>query len=86
MQYIFEKMKIEELDETIALVKRVFDEFETPYYSQEGIENFYKFASYDNLKALLSRNMQMIVAKDNSKIILYINLTVNNIIRIMNKE
>lgn len=69
MQYIFEKMKIEELEETIALVKRVFDEFETPYYSQEGIENFYKFASYDNLKALLSRNMQMIVAKDNSKII-----------------
>ena len=69
MQYTFEKMKIEELEETLSLVKRVFDEFEATYYCQEGIENFYKFASYNNLKELLKRNMQIIVAKNKNKII-----------------
>lgn len=69
MQYIYEQIEIEELEETLSLVKRVFDEYEGPYYSEEGIENFYKFASYENLKALLSRNMQIIVAKDKNKII-----------------
>ena len=69
MQYKFEKIKIEELEETLSLVKRVFDEYEGPYYSEEGIENFYKFASYNNLKELLKRNMQIIVVKDKNKII-----------------
>ena len=69
MQYIFEKMKIEELEETLDLVRKVFDEFEAPYYSQEGIESFYKFANYDSLKSLLSKNMQIIVTKNNNKIV-----------------
>ena len=69
MQYIFETIKIEELEETLALVKKVFDEFEGPCYSQEGRENFYKFASYENVKELLERNMQIIVVKDQNKII-----------------
>ena len=69
MQYIFETIKTEELEETLALVKKVFDEFEGPCYSQEGRENFYKFASYENVKELLERNMQIIVVKDQNKII-----------------
>ena len=43
MNYEIRNLKIEELQETLNLVKRVFDEFEAPYYSQEGVESFYKF-------------------------------------------
>lgn len=69
MPYIFEKIKIEELEETLHLVKKVFDEFEAPYYSKEGIENFYKFANYDNVMSLLTKNVKIIVTKHNAKII-----------------
>ena len=69
MQYTFEQIKTEELEETLTLVKRVFDEFEGPYYSKEGTENFYNFANYENIKEVLKRNMQIIIAKDKNKII-----------------
>ena len=39
MQYIIEKMQLEELTETLELVKEVFNEFEAPCYNKEGIEN-----------------------------------------------
>ncbi len=62
-------MNIEELEETMSLVKEVFDEFEAPYYTKEGIESFYKFANYENIKEKLNESMQIFVEKDNNKII-----------------
>ena len=61
-------MNIEELGETMSLVKEVFDEFEAPFYTKEGIENFYKFANYENIKEKLNKSIQIFVAKDNNKI------------------
>ena len=43
MEYEIKEIEMIELVKTLELVKRVFDEFEAPYYLQEGIENFYKF-------------------------------------------
>ena len=48
----FEEMKEEELKETLELVKRVFDEFEAPDYTGEGVTNFYKFISYEYLRTI----------------------------------
>ena len=59
-------MNIEELEETMSLVKEVFDEFEAPYYTKEGIESFYKFANYENIKEKLNESMQIFVEKDNN--------------------
>ena len=33
MKSLLKEMKINELEETMKLVKRVFDEFEAPYYT-----------------------------------------------------
>lgn len=69
MEYEIELMKPEELTETLKLVKDVFDEFEAPYYSKEGIENFYQFASFENIKKCLQENLQIIVAKIQNKMV-----------------
>lgn len=69
MDWNIETIKIDELKETLELVKRVFDEFEAPYYSQEGIENFYKFIDFDNMKKVLNENYKMYVAKKENEII-----------------
>ena len=45
----YRKIEKEELQETLNLVRIVFDEFEAPYYSKEGIESFYKFIRMDNI-------------------------------------
>jgi len=63
------KIKQEELKKTIDLVWKVFFKFEAPDYSKEGIENFFKFANYENIKENLNRNMKMYVAKVNGKIV-----------------
>lgn len=69
MDYKINNLKIEQLNEVLDLVKSVFDEFEAPYYSEYGIENFYKFANFDNLKKMLQENLKILVAKYNDKII-----------------
>ena len=69
MDYIMKEIKIKELREAMELVKRVFDEFEAPYYTKRGIENFYKFANYNNIKQQLNRNMRIYVMKDKNTII-----------------
>ena len=38
-----------ELQETLNLVRKVFDEFEAPYYSEEGVASFYKFIDINNM-------------------------------------
>ena len=45
----YRKIEKEELQETLNLVRKVFDEFEAPYYSEEGIASFYKFIDIDNI-------------------------------------
>lgn len=67
MKYTMEDMKLRELDETLELVKKVFDEFEAPDYSLEGIESFNKFVN--SVEEQLNKNMKIFVAKDNNKII-----------------
>lgn len=42
---------------------------ENSVYSKEGIDNFLKFANYDSIKASLSKNMKMYVAKVNEKML-----------------
>ena len=70
-----EDIKIEELKETLDLVKNVFDEFEAPYYTEEGINNFYEFASYNNIQKQLKDNMKIFIVKDRNKIIGMIAIT-----------
>ena len=69
MEYEIREIEMIELVKTLELVKRVFDEFEAPYYSQEGIETFYRFIDLENIKKCLKENYKMYVAKMNHKII-----------------
>ena len=48
-QLEYREIKQEELPETLNLVRKVFDEFEAPYYSEEGIASFYKFIDINNM-------------------------------------
>ncbi len=64
-----EEIKLDNLKNTLYLVEKVFNEFEAPDYSKEGIENFYKFANYNNIKESLNRNLKILIAKDEEKII-----------------
>ena len=45
----YREIKQEELPETLNLVRKVFDEFEAPYYSKEGVSSFYKFIDINNI-------------------------------------
>jgi len=47
------------LRDALKLVKNVFDEFEAPYYSEEGVITFYKFIEYDNINKMLDDNLEM---------------------------
>ncbi len=69
MNILIDEMQLDELGNILNLVKRVFDEFEAPYYSRKGIENFYKFTNYDNLILNLDKNMKIFVAKDGNAIV-----------------
>lgn len=66
---MIQNMKIEQLKEVMELVNRVFDEFEAPGYTEEGIRNFYKFANYNNIKIQLERNFKILVYEQNRKIV-----------------
>ena len=48
-QLEYREIKQEELPETLNLVRKVFDEFEAPYYSEEGVTSFYKFIDINNM-------------------------------------
>lgn len=69
MKYEYRVIKFNELKETLDLVKRTFDEFEAPHYSKEGIENFYKFANFENIKKSLNENLKIMIVKDYKKIV-----------------
>lgn len=65
----YEEMKEEELEETLELVKRVFNEFEAPDYTDEGINSFYKFIDYNRILEQIKNNFKIFVAKEKNKII-----------------
>ena len=48
-QLEYREIKQKELPETLDLVRKVFDEFEAPYYSEEGVTSFYKFIDINNM-------------------------------------
>lgn len=48
-QLEYREINQKELPETLGLVRKVFDEFEAPYYSEEGITSFYKFIDINNM-------------------------------------
>lgn len=54
--YIFDKLNESHISEAMDLVKKVFDEFESPFYTEEGINSFYKFIDKDNIKNKLLNN------------------------------
>lgn len=69
LEYQIEELKLENLEEALKVIKDTFMKFEAPDYSDEGIENFFKFANYESIKEMLSKNMKMYVAKVNEKIV-----------------
>lgn len=70
MKYGYRKLQIEDLKETLELVRKTFDEFEAPYYSELGVESFYKFSNYENLKNELEHgSLKILLATDYNKII-----------------
>jgi GNAT superfamily N-acetyltransferase len=53
----------------VALVKRVFDLFEAPEYSEEGIQEFYGYITADGMKSRQSQDHIVFVAEENGQII-----------------
>lgn len=68
-EYLIEELKQEDLEEALKVVEVTFMKFEAPEYTNEGVENFFKFASYESIKEKLSKNMEMYVAKVNEEIV-----------------
>ena len=48
--YIFKEIPLADLNEAISLLWKVFSEFESPEYSNEGIEEFKKYIEYQAMK------------------------------------
>ncbi len=58
------------LQEALALVWKVFLEFEAPDYSDEGIQEFKRFIGYDSIDQMLSEGQyQMWTASHNDQIV-----------------
>lgn len=57
------------LREVLRLVKIVFDEFEAPYYEEEGINTFYNFIEYSNINKMLDENLKMYAMFDGPYVI-----------------
>ena len=53
-QLEYREIKQEDLPEILNLVHKVFDEFEAPYYSEEGVSSFYKFIDINNISEQFS--------------------------------
>lgn len=50
------------LSEVLELVKEVFDEFEAPEYEAMGVETFYHFIRYENIKEMMQKAEMLIYA------------------------
>ena len=69
LDFKIEELKLEDLEETMKVIEVTFLKFEAPECSEEGVENFFKFANYGTIKEMLKENMKMYVAKVNEKIV-----------------
>ncbi len=69
MECLIEEMKLKDLEETLNLVKKVFNKYVAPSYSDYGIQSFYNYINYDNIKEQLKKDIKIFIVKDNSKII-----------------
>ena len=69
INYEIKELKLEELQDALNVIKTTFLKFEALDYSEEGINNFFKFANYETIKENLNKNMKMYVAKSYNKII-----------------
>lgn len=49
MNYTIRKIRLDELESALDLVSRVFNRFEAPHYTEQGIQSFYDFANYSHL-------------------------------------
>lgn len=52
----FRKLNKDDLYDAMILVKEVFDEFEAPFYSKQGIDSFYKFIDLKNIENKFKTN------------------------------
>lgn len=83
IEYKIEEVKLENLEKALEVIKDTFMKFEAPYYSEKGVENFFKFASYNSIKENLSKNMKMYVAKVKEKIVGVIGYSDNSHINLL---
>ena len=66
---VYRAMRPEEENEVCSLVTRVFNSFVAPQYSQEGIEEFLKFADPNAMSARTQANHFVLVAEKNDDIV-----------------
>ena len=50
LDFKIEELKLEDLEETMKVIEVTFLKFEAPECSEEGVENFFKFANYGTIK------------------------------------
>ena len=74
---IYEPIKAGEEKQVIDLVLSVFAEFVAPGYSEEGINEFKKFANFEALASRLQSASFTFTAKSNENLIGMIELTNN---------
>lgn len=73
-----------EWNECMDLAWRVFQKYDAPDYSEEGIRNFYEFVTDEDLRALFHKGLyQIIVAVCNKEIIGIISVRNNNHISLL---
>lgn len=68
--HVIGKIKLKDLKEALALVRRVFLEYEAPDYNDEGITEFMKFIEYTAIKQeLIKGRFRMWTCVDGEKIV-----------------
>lgn len=69
-QCSFGILNIDRLTEALALVRDVFNEYEAPEYSDEGVQEFMRFIEPEAITKMLTENeMQMWTCEDNGKVV-----------------
>ena len=69
-QFAFKELEIDRLQETLTLIRKVFLEYESPDYSDEGIQEFMRFVEEDAMKRRLTeRTIHIWICEDNDKIV-----------------
>ncbi|MFX0098634.1 MAG: GNAT family N-acetyltransferase [Candidatus Hodarchaeota archaeon] len=67
-----------QISEIIELIKRIFDEFEAPEYSEEGIQEFYSYITPEGFKERLEKNHFTLVAMVKDRLAGVIEIRDNN--------